>query len=170
MGKKRKTKKKKKRRKKGGGPLGKSPQTTGSPLGKSPQTTNFRRRFPGLGKKIKEILDKQKELNGRLHNIEQFYPPMIANLEKQVDSMEYLLLDLGKREGLLRSYINFNLAGHDNTVQGDPYDAEFETSVGKWAKHIDSHEGEDRADIHDYMQGGRKRKSRRKRRKRTRKR
>ena len=48
MGKKRKTKKKKTRKKTGGA------------------------RFPGLGKKIKEILDKQKELNGRLHDIEHF--------------------------------------------------------------------------------------------------
>ena len=159
MGKKRKTKKKKTRKKTGGGPLGKSPQTTGSPLGKSPQTTNFRRRFPGLGKKIKEILDKQKELNGRLHDIEQFYLPEIANNETAIGG---LLV----REGYLRSYINFQ---HRSDIQGEPY-VGHETPMDKWAKHIDSHQGDDRADVHDYMQGGRKRKTRRKKRKRRKKR
>ena len=159
MGKKRKTKKKKKRRKKGGGPFGKSPQTTGGPLGKSPQTTNFRRRFPRLGKKIKEILDKQNELNVRLRNIEKFYLPIINRNDN-------LITDLAKREGYLRSYINFQ---HRSDIQGEPY-VGHETPMDKWAKHIDSHQGDDRADVHDYMQGGRKRKTRRKKRKRRKKR
>ena len=81
MGKKRKTKKKKTRKKTGGA------------------------RFPGLGKKIKEILDKQKELNGRLHDIEQFYLPEIANNETAIGG---LLV----REGYLRSYINFQHRGN----------------------------------------------------------
>ena len=136
MGKKRKTKKKKTRKKTGGA------------------------RFPGLGKKIKEILDKQKELNGRLHDIEHFYLP-------KIDLNNDHIIDLYKREGYLRSYINFQ---HRSDIQGEPY-VGHETPVDKWAKHIDSHEGDDRSDVHDYMQGGRKRKSRRKRRKkRTRKR
>jgi len=140
-------KKKTKRRKKGGGTL-------------FTQTTNFRRRFPQLGKKIKEILDKQKDLNGRLHDIEHFYLPEIAKNETAIGG-------LAQREGYLRSYINFHHMEPD--IQGEPY-AGHETPMDKWAKHIDSHQGEDRADVHDYMQGGRKRKTRRKKRKRRKKR
>jgi hypothetical protein len=145
MGKKRKTKKKKTRKKTGGA------------------------RFPGLGKKIKEILDKQKELNGRLHDIEHFYLPEIANNLTKIDLNDDHIIDLAKREGYLRSYINFQ---HRSDIQGEPY-VGHETPMDKWAKHIDSHENEDRADVYDYIQGGRKRKSRRKRKrrkKRTRKR
>ena len=145
MGKKRKTKKKKTRKKTGGA------------------------RFPGLGKKIKEILDKQKELNGRLHDIEHFYLPEIANNLTKIDLNDDHIIDLAKREGYLRSYINFQ---HRGDIQGEPYVGN-ETPMEKWVKHIDSHENEDRADVYDYIQGGRKRKSRRKRKrrkKRTRKR
>jgi hypothetical protein len=123
-------------------------------------------RFPGLGKKIKEIMDKQNELNGRLHNIEQFYLPEITNNLTKIDLNNDHIIDLAKREGYLRSYINFQ---HRGNIQGEPYDGH-ETPMEKWVKHIDSHEGEDRADVYDYMQGGRKRKTRRKKRKRRKKR
>jgi hypothetical protein len=139
--KRRKTKKKKKRRKKGGA--------------RTPGT-----QFPELGKKINEIMKKVQELNGRLHDVEHFYLPEISKNETSIE-------ELAKREGYLRSYINFQ---HRSDIQEEPY-VGHETPMDKWAKHIDSHHGDDRADVHDYLQGGRKRKSRRKRkrRKKTRK-
>jgi len=120
---------------------------------------NGRSEISRIGKKIKEILDKQNELNVRLRNIEKFYLPIINRNDN-------LITDLAKREGYLRSYINFQ---HRGNIQGEPY-AGLETPMAKWVKHIDSHEGEDRADVYDYMHGGRKRKSRRKKRKRRKKR
>jgi hypothetical protein len=169
--KRRKTRKKTKRRKK----TRKKMRTYKRKKTKRRKTKKRRKkggaRFPQLGQKIKEILDKQKELNGRLHDIEHFYVPKIANNRTNLDLNNDHIIDLAKREGYLRSYINFHLDIAGERRREDPPDAEFETSVDKWAKHIDSHQGEDRADISDYLKGGRKRKSRRKRkrRKKTRK-
>lgn len=136
MEKKRRKTEKKKRRKKGGA--------------RTPGT-----QFPELGKKINELMKKVKEINARLHDVEHWYGDDISTNANNIQ-------DLYSREGYLRSYINFVDRGG---IQGEPPTNQ-PTRLHKWADHIDSHQGANRADVHDFHQGGRKRKSRKKRKRR----